>query len=535
MILEDADEIISKSYKRLGELGFKRARNHDNGFSKSANQKQLYLQARIIEVNLGCVLDHVILDEDGNIATTIRITDEQLNRFLGTLQVFAETDKYATAPVLFHKVKPYIINEGRDAENVIFQWSEDGSDWHSVALPDDQYFRTSVDGGVSWSTPVLFRDITTFVQKAGDTMTGNLTVPDGTDTGHAVNKGQLDTAEASAKSYADGLVVGLWDDRGNYNPATNSNLYPSSGGSGSAGAVKKGDIWTINGLGVGVTTTMGTKTVQDGDTVRALSDTPGQTEASWTIAESNIGYAPENAANKTGTVSGNESSTVLYATIKGFVDWLKQGFTSALSTKAAPIDADGVVVNDSADSNKTKLTTWANIKATLKIYFDPLYDFVAVVHGAASKSTPVDADELGIWDSVANAIKKLTWENLKATLKTYFDGLYHRPSDGIQLLSKVVNIGTWNMDTAPSKDVPHGLDYKKIRSVFAVIRDDADSQYIPLLTDYSSGGGISGSVKEWDATNVVLQRAASSVFDDPAFNNTTGSYNRGYLTIFYAA
>lgn len=39
------------------------------------------------------------------------------------------------------------------------------------------------------------------------------------------------------------------------------------------------------------------------------------------------------------------------------------------------------------------------------------------VHAADSKTTPVDADEIGIIDSEAsNVLKKLTWANLKATL-----------------------------------------------------------------------------------------------------------------------
>lgn len=46
-------------------------------------------------------------------------------------------------------------------------------------------------------------------------------------------------------------------------------------------------------------------------------------------------------------------------------------------------------------------------------------------HAATSKATPVDADELPLVDSAAsNILKKLTWANLKATLKTYFDTLY---------------------------------------------------------------------------------------------------------------
>lgn len=47
------------------------------------------------------------------------------------------------------------------------------------------------------------------------------------------------------------------------------------------------------------------------------------------------------------------------------------------------------------------------------------------IHAATSKTTPVDADELGIVDSAAsNVLKKLTWANLKATLLAYFQGLF---------------------------------------------------------------------------------------------------------------
>lgn len=46
-------------------------------------------------------------------------------------------------------------------------------------------------------------------------------------------------------------------------------------------------------------------------------------------------------------------------------------------------------------------------------------------HAAASKATPVDTDEVGLVDSAASfGLKRLTWANLKATLKTYLDTLY---------------------------------------------------------------------------------------------------------------
>jgi hypothetical protein len=132
----------------------------------------------------------------------------------------------------------------------------------------------------------------------------------------ATAAGYAATAQANAESYADGLVVGLWDDRGSYNAS--GNVFPSSGGSGTAGAILKGDLWTISVAG-----TLGGHPVTAGDTVRALVDSPGSTDANWAIAENNIGYVPENIANKDtdGTLAAN--SDTKYASqkaVKTYVD-----------------------------------------------------------------------------------------------------------------------------------------------------------------------------------------------------------------------
>ena len=48
----------------------------------------------------------------------------------------------------------------------------------------------------------------------------------------------------------------------------------------------------------------------------------------------------------------------------------------------------------------------------------------SAITGAATKATPVDADLLPLVDSAAGyTLKNLTWANLKATLKTYFDSV----------------------------------------------------------------------------------------------------------------
>lgn len=49
----------------------------------------------------------------------------------------------------------------------------------------------------------------------------------------------------------------------------------------------------------------------------------------------------------------------------------------------------------------------------------------AAIHGATAKTTPVDADTLaGIDSAASNVLTRFTWANIKATLKTYFDTLY---------------------------------------------------------------------------------------------------------------
>jgi len=58
------------------------------------------------------------------------------------------------------------------------------------------------------------------------------------------------------------------------------------------------------------------------------------------------------------------------------------------------------------------------------------------VTAATGKTTPVDADLLTLFDSASTfSLKKLTWANLKATVKTYFDTLYARSGANTDITS----------------------------------------------------------------------------------------------------
>lgn len=117
------------------------------------------------------------------------------------------------------------------------------------------------------------------------------------------------------KTYTDGLVVGLLNDRGNYTPdVVSPGAYPSSGGSGVGGAIQKGNIWFIDGNGF-----LGTTAVVIGASVRALVSSPSPTtDSDWDILDASLIQSDlqsvlnaGNSANGTITLTnGSETSTL---------------------------------------------------------------------------------------------------------------------------------------------------------------------------------------------------------------------------------
>ena len=68
----------------------------------------------------------------------------------------------------------------------------------------------------------------------------------------------------------------------------------------------------------------------------------------------------------------------------------------------------------------TEKATWNGKQTTITSII-----WGAIIAAFTSKTTPIDADILSMGDSAdAGNSKKVTWANIKATLKTYFDGIY---------------------------------------------------------------------------------------------------------------
>lgn len=137
---------------------------------------------------------------------------------------------------------------------------------------------------------------------------------------------------------------------------------------------------------------------------------------------------------------------------------------SALTNYTTPLDADIVPVVDTANTT-TKGTTWANIKATLKTYFDTLYPaettstLGATINGATA-AVPNDTDLVATVDT--SVVKKITWTNVKAFLKTYFDTLYS--TKALDNLASVAINTTLASDTDNTDDL--GTTLKKWANLF---------------------------------------------------------------------
>ena len=292
--------------------------------------------------------------------------------------------------------------------------------------------------------------------------------------------------------------------------------------------------------------------------------------------------------------------------------------TVAATSKATPVDADSMPLVDSAASNVLKKVTWANIKATLKTYFDTLYPLRAnnlsdlanagtartnlglgtlatqngtfsgissgtntgdqttvtgnagtatalatartidgvsfdgtanitvvapATFAATSKSTPVDADEIPLVDSAAsNVLKKLTWANIKATLKTYFDTLYATLASntftGAQIYSDQVlsrgmtkDMGLVFLDKGNSSTTAQTIDYsvashQKLTVTGAFVMN-AVTNWPPtgntgeLLLELVNGASsaitwtMSGTTQKWwksDGTSVSTYAASGYTF-----------------------
>lgn len=217
--------------------------------------------------------------------------------------------------------------------------------WESLIDTNENIIPTE---GANWTevSPTALPSLASVLTESNDG--GGLqikNIADPTDAQDVDTKAARDAAIAAA-------VIGLWDDRGNFD-ASVDDMFPAAGGSGAAGVILKGDIWTVSVAG-----TIDGEVVQVGDTVRAIADAPGQDGSNWAIGENNIGYVPENTTNK-----ATDFSTVnntLYPTTQAVVNYVAS--VAGSSKFNALIAADNT--NTINNTNYTQEWQWNTLSGS---------------------------------------------------------------------------------------------------------------------------------------------------------------------------
>lgn len=172
------------------------------------------------------------------------------------------------------------------------------------------------------------------------------------------------------------------------------------------------------------------------DTLNELASALGNDANFATTVSTAIGLK-EASANKDAS-SGYAGLTLFKLNLRNAANTITSFFTTAATvarTWTMP-DKDGTVAmlsdipapQTSVTGNAGTASTLATARTIDGVSFNGSANITVIAPGttaATSKATPVDADELPLVDSAAtNTLKKLTWANVKATLKTYFDTLY---------------------------------------------------------------------------------------------------------------
>lgn len=168
--------------------------------------------------------------------------------------------------------------------------------------------------------------------------------------------------------------------------------------------------------------TVGSFDLSQTSSINKVTVTAPATSATLTISDGKT-----LTVNNSITLAGTDSTTITLPSTTGTVPLNNQTFylgTTALTINRSSA-TQALTGITSIDGSAATLTTARTIDGQS---FNGSANITVIAPGtnaATSKTTPVDADEIPLTDSATSfTLKKLTWANLKATTKTYFDTLY---------------------------------------------------------------------------------------------------------------
>lgn len=132
----------------------------------------------------------------------------------------------------------------------------------------------------------------------------------------------------------------------------------------------------------------------------------------------------------------------------------------------------------------------------------------SAIDGATAKTTPVDADTIPLIDSAAaNVLKKLSWANIKATAKAYFDTLY-----------QAALVSGTNIKTVNSTSLLGSGD-------IAISASPGGSTTQLQYNNAGAFGGMSGTT--WNDTTRAETRTGATITTSNPVQSFTQTWNAG--------
>ena len=298
----------------------------------------------------------------------------------------------------------------------------------------------------------------------------------------------------AVKDYADSLVWGLLDDRGNYDAS--GNVFPSTGGSGDGGAILKGDVWKISVAG-----RLGSVSVSVNDSVRALVDSPGQTAENWGIISGEI--IAGTGLSKTGQILSVNLST---------------GIAGGQTIYGGTAASENITIRSTTNLTTGNILLGENLakfnESLDAIYFYPrpnLVDYMIISGTSSGGGVANITTWANGWNiDVTSAGKNLYLNRNTQTTNNLYLG---RQNYELTILGSNGNVGVKNLNPTANFDAQP-----------ATIGIDSFTRPFPSLTtlqrnsliNFSEGVGVwdnnTDSLYIHDGTQLRAQRAPSTVY-----------------------
>lgn len=283
-------------------------------------------------------------------------------------------------------------------------------------------------------------------------------------------------------------------------------------------------------------------------TLSAQTDLQSALDGKATSAQ---GAKADSALQPNAPITGATKTKITYGA-NGLVTAGADATTADISDstdKRYVTDAQLVVIGNTSGTNtgdQTSVTGNAGTATALQTArtidgqaFDGSTNITVVApgtHAATGKATPVDADELPLVDSAAsNVLKKLTWANLKATVKTYFDTLYaaishtHPLSDLTQSGATTNQVPQWDGSAWVPTTVSGGGGggAPSVRSASA----DAGGGSTYVYMGAADGGTLT-SASAWTITRLTVDGGGGLTATKHATTNPSSVWN-DYASLTY--